>query len=338
LPAPKTEISEIVTALGMTAAPTLEAGLAAPTAAFVNVPAGVWARLRTSYEAGEHADLFGVAWDNGRAFLAAADALRGRPPARIEWRGPTRPVGYDTIPADLRVDHVYLVSCKHLSRVLHNIAPAHLFERALIVRRGSEPTTDWYLAIAGDAYQTFYDAVREVVAIPGLPRSVSALSSAQRNVLRRALSDGKRWPGSLGAPYVEFAHTVARASAARWSMQLSSKSTREEQLWRLLRHASAPYFVLGASVRDPMRLRIATPWDWRQAFEFRSFDIVADEAAAQPQVRWASTVRRRSDGAELVVSGYVEIRWSHGRFRQPPEAKVQLSTNHEDVPGYFALH
>lgn len=337
MPAPKTEISELVTALGMTRAPTIEAGLTRPPASFVNVVPNVWERLRATYEVGEHQELFVAAWENGRAFLGAADALRGRPAARIEWRGPSRPVGYDAIPADLRVDHVYLVSCKHLSKVLHNVAPAHLFERALIVRRGLEAASDWYLTIAGDAYQSFYERVREAVAIPGLPASVSALTAAQRNLLRGALSATKAWPHGLHAHYVDFAHEVARASAERWSQQLPTRSTREEQLWRLLRHASAPYFVLGASAKDPMRLRIATPWDWRQAFEFESFEVTADEHAAQPQVRWAGRVRRRVDNAPLTVSGYVEIRWSHGRFRQPPEAKVQLSTKHEDVPGYFAL-
>lgn len=337
MPAPKTEISEIVTALGMTGATTIDAGLATPPAAFVNVAPSVWERLRVAYETGEHADVFAAAWDNGRAFLAARDGLRERRPATIEWRGPSRPVGYDAIPADLRVDHVYLVSCKHLSKLLHNVAPAHLFERALIVRRGLEPATDWYSAVAGDAYQAFYEAVRDVVAIPGLPASVSALSGTQRGLLRRALSVSKNWPEDLGPHYVEFAHAVARASAARWSVQLPSRSTREEQLWRLLRHASAPYFVLGASAQDPMRLRIATPWDWRQAFEFGSFEVTPDLQAAQPQVRWAGSVRRRLDDAHLVVAGYVEIRWSHGRFRQPPEAKVQLSTKPEDVPGYFSL-
>ena len=42
------------------------------------------------------------------------------------------------------------------------------------------------------------------------------------------------------------------------------------------------------------------------------------------------------EGKEI-VSGYVEIRWSHRRFGAPPEAKVHLETPHAQVPGYFAL-
>jgi hypothetical protein len=38
-----------------------------------------------------------------------------------------------------------------------------------------------------------------------------------------------------------------------------------------------------------------------------------------------------------VVEGHVEIRWSHGRFASPPEAKVYLDTPHHQVPGYWPL-
>src|SRR6202011_3535347 len=49
---------------------------------------------------------------NGRAFLLAADGLRGRIPVRVEWKGPDRQVGSEPIPADLRIDHVFLISIK----------------------------------------------------------------------------------------------------------------------------------------------------------------------------------------------------------------------------------
>jgi len=33
----------------------------------------------------------------------------------------------------------------------------------------------------------------------------------------------------------------------------------------------------------------------------------------------------------------VEVRWSHGRFAQAPEAKVYLDTPHTKVPGYLQI-
>jgi hypothetical protein len=84
---------------------------------------------------------------NGRAFLEASDALRGRRPIRVEWKGPHRPPGDDVIPADIRIDHVFLVSCKYLSRVLLNPGPQRLFERLLVgEQRGGvkgQPEVAW---------------------------------------------------------------------------------------------------------------------------------------------------------------------------------------------------
>jgi hypothetical protein len=128
---------------------------------------------------------------------------------------------------------------------------------------------------------------------------------------------------------------VARESSQRWTDAIGTNA--ESMLWRLLRIGSAPYFVLGASASGFVRLRIATPWDWRRAFEFREFEI-APKDGGQPIVTWAAVVRDRVDRSERTVRGHVEVRWSHGRFRAPPEAKVYLDTPATQVPGYFALH
>ena len=76
--------------------------------------------------------------------------------------------------------------------------------------------------------------------------------------------------------------------------------------------------------------------DWRQAYELRRMDVWGDDAG-QPQVRWQAVVRERARAAEHTVDGHVEVRWSHGRFGKPPEAKVYLDTPHHRVPGYVTL-
>jgi hypothetical protein len=107
-------------------------------------------------------------------------------------------------------------------------------------------------------------------------------------------------------------------------------------LWRLLRMGSAPYYVLGSSATRSLRLRIATPWDWRQIFILEKFEVFA-QAGGQARVGWLAHVRERSSSQLHEVSGHVEIRWSHGRFKGPPEAKGYLDTGHHLVPGYFPL-
>jgi hypothetical protein len=107
-------------------------------------------------------------------------------------------------------------------------------------------------------------------------------------------------------------------------------------LWRLLRMGSAPYFVLGSTAAQSLRLRIATPWDWKQLFGLIRLEVFP-QAGGQPRVGWLATVRERSTGQVHEVAGHVEVRWSHGRFGGPPEAKGYLDTRHHLVPGYFPL-
>ena len=155
-------------------------------------------------------------------------------------------------------------------------------------------------------------------------------------VVRRLREIGRRWPDEAVEPYAALCAAVRDRTARRWRAAARTRGAQEQLLWRLLRLTASPYFVVGVSGRDTMRLRIDTPWDWRQAFELCAFEIEPDDAG-QPQVRWQATVHDRAAGVDRVVEGHVEIRWSHGRFGAPPEAKVYLDTPHDEVPGYVSL-
>ena len=124
-------------------APTSAATLAARPAQLANLTADDWARLDELWAAGDHRADFEHGFANGRAFLAAPDGLNGRPPRIVEWTGAHRAPGDEVVPADLRVDHVYLVSCKYLSKVLHNSSPQRLVD-GLLSRGPLEERGDWY--------------------------------------------------------------------------------------------------------------------------------------------------------------------------------------------------
>jgi hypothetical protein len=168
-----------------------------------------------------------------------------------------------------------------------------------------------------------------------LPIRAVDLTSAHRTALRERLKSG--WPGKAKDAYRELSDEVARVSVLRWHAGLSAGAgAGEAMLWRLLRIGSAPYFVLGSSSTQSLRLRIATPWDWKQLFGLVRFEVFPQEGG-QPRVGWVAVVRERRTGQLHEVSGHVEVRWSHGRFGGPPEAKGYLDTRHHLVPGYFAL-
>lgn len=299
----------------------------------VSVSPELWAVLDRAGREGELYGDFRSAFANGEAFFLAKEGLRGRAPVIVEWKGTQRAPGDEVVPADLRIDHVFMISCKYLSRILVNASPAYLFDRLLKGGHGLRGP-DWYSAVAPRAYQGLYEAVRGEVNDADLPSSVDDLTAPDRQRLRAALADG--WPDVCARAYEALSDTVAEASAQRWRLALVGHGDREAMLWRLLRIGSAPYFVLGSSTAGALRLRIATPWDWRQEFRLIEFDVAAQQAR-QPRVLWRALVRERHSAAERVVAGHIEIRWSHGRFGRPPEAKAYLDTPHAEVPGYFPL-
>lgn len=329
----RTEISEIVTGLALFGFRDIERALAARPRFITNVGDSVYDRLDAAFAAGSDADLFDTAWDNGCRFARADDGLRGRPPWLVEWKGPHRPPAYEQIPADLRVDHVYLISCKYGSNILLNASPWHLFDRSLANRRTEK--SDWYIEVAPEAYQELYSATRVGIGDGRLPASAVDLDRSQRDLIKRSV--GRAWPADVAPIYNEFAYAVAHASAERWRSQLDTRSRRDEMLWRLLRLQAAPYYVLGASPSgEPLRFRVGTPWDFRNDYRVRAFDVWAD-AVGQPLVRWRADVDDHALGSRRIIEGHVEVRWSHGKFSGAPEAKVYLDTPHHEVAGYHPL-
>ena len=229
--------------------------------------------------------------------LEADDGLRGRPPKLVEWKGPHRPPGDDVIPADIRIDHVYQVSCKYLSRVMQNCGPARLFDRLLV---GEERTGgNWFTTVAPAEYQVFYADIRAHVG-GALPVLVESLNAGDRAVLKAALRS-RVLPTPVQQSWESFCSAVSVASARRWEASLDSPRKRLRLLWRLLRIADAPYFVLGTDRRTHLRLRVASAWDWIQSYDLQSMEI-APRPAGQPEVSWRASILERASGAEIQVT------------------------------------
>jgi hypothetical protein len=330
VPALRTEITEIITGLGMFGFSDLVHALSIRPTAFQNVDEEAYDRLLGAYRVGSHSTEFHTAWVNGVRFARSVEGLRGRPPWVVEWKGAHRPPGYEQIPADLRVDHVFLISCKYGSNILMNSSPGNLFDGS------AAPDQDWFEETAGAAYQDLYELCRPLVSGVALPAKVADLTRPDRVALKRQLP--RRLQGDARGAYRAFTAEVARVSSARWQAAVPSKRAQEEMVWRLLRLQSAPYFVLGRSVAgEPLAYRVKTPWDLRASHRFVSFRQWAVADRGQPIVAFEAEFRDHDSGTLQTVAGHVEVRWSHGKFAQAPEAKVYLDTPHHEVPAYVPL-
>jgi hypothetical protein len=328
-----TLITEIGTGLGMIPGLDVEDAFDAGVPhVLVGVDTGTWETLRGLWSMGTYAQPFSDAFADGRYFFESDLGLRRRTPLSIEWKGPHLSPEDDPLPADLRIDGVFIVSCKNLSKVLLNPSPAALFRSAL--RNPDLGGRDWYEEISPVELANLYKAAVRHLALTGFPTTPSELTREQRIVLKTRLP--RKWPDALAPEVVALVSAVSSRSATLLNQTLATTRDRERFYWRLLRIHSAPYFILGRQPSGPTRLRVLTPWDLRRIFSFDGLDISPGEAG-QPQVQWKASFISRETGFTHETEGHVEIRWSHGRFRAAPESKVYLDTAHEDACGYIPI-
>lgn len=169
MPSDRTTVTELGTGLGMLGLEGIDAAVRSRTGVMHSLSPEMWDRLERLRAGGVYDGEFHAAWANGHAFLRADEGLRGRLPQLIEWKGTGRAPGDEVAPIDLRVDHVYLVSCKYLSKILFNVSPSSIFDALLSGGPGRSGRTpgedvpgarDWYAEVAPDEYQALYDTVR----------------------------------------------------------------------------------------------------------------------------------------------------------------------------------
>jgi hypothetical protein len=178
VPSDRTTVTELGTGLGMLGLADIDQAIDSRSAVMHSLSPEMWQHLARLRGGGAFETEFHAAWENGRAFLSADDGLRRRQPQVVEWKGTGRAPGDEVAPIDLRVDHVYLVSCKYLSDILFNVSPAAVFDHLLVAAQsrgwrggggggvgvggGGVPPGggDWYAEVAPAEYQALYAAVR----------------------------------------------------------------------------------------------------------------------------------------------------------------------------------
>lgn len=225
MPSDRTTVTELGTALGMLGRADIDQAIDSRSAVMHSLSPEMWEHLSRLRGGGAFDAEFHAAWENGRAFLSADDGLRGRLPQIVEWKGTGRAPGDEVAPIDLRVDHVYLVSCKYLSDILFNVSPAAVFDYLLVagpsrVTRGAAGGGggggllpgggDWYAEVAPAEYQALYTAVREAAE-----RGEGAVRARRSGVRNAGVAAGSgRGGGAPALPGLGTMEAEAEAEAA----------------------------------------------------------------------------------------------------------------------------
>ena len=231
---------------------------------------------------------------NGQAFLHARDALRGRAAARRRVEGPA--------PLDRRRSRARRPPRRPRVPRQLQVPLAHRRER---VARSTSSTACSRAATGSAAAATGSTRSRPPStprctrrsATPSTsrcPHDVTELDAEQRRDARALVRARQRVAGRR------------RRALRRRSSSASPTSRRAAGAPRSARRprrccggccasAARPTSCSARRRKGFMRLRIATPWDWRQQFELRQFDV-EPRAGGQPMVAWDAIVRRRADG------------------------------------------
>jgi len=182
--------------------------------------------------------------------------------------------------------------------------------------------------------RALYAACRTATGLDDLPADPADLTAVDRQRLRRVSRDGRirPRPGSstrlcaIGSAWRRRALAGQRDVAALPGTSGVEASAHRER--HLLLAGGRRQAVVATAGGQPLGLApgLRIPRSRHRSGECRPAPggLVGD-------------FRERDTAKERSVEGHVEVRWSHGRFAQPPEAKIYLDTATDEVPGYFAL-
>jgi hypothetical protein len=309
VPSDRTTVTELGTGLGMLGLPDIDQAIQSRSPAMHSLSPEMWQHLARLRGGGAYDAEFHAAWENGRAFLSAGDGLRDRLPQIVEWKGTGRAPGDEVAPIDLRVDHVYLVSCKYLSDILFNVSPTNVFDSLLIAglhRSGRSAASaarealpgggDWYAEVAPVEYQALYGAVRDAAVRGDGPVPARRAAVKGGAALARSSPGGgaPALPG-LGSVEAETETETGVDAPASWDAGGSNGSSAVATEVRELPHRATD---LTSAQRDALGRWLRSGWPPG----VKDLYVTLSEAVARASVRrWEAAMDRGGGTGEAML-------------------------------------
>lgn len=259
----------------------------------------------------------------------------------LRWAGPQQQAAMTTSAKDLIVANIP-VSVKENSDVVHNPSPFNLFVTIPGGQVKAQSSENWYLEQAREEYQELYSFVRN----KGLDHLPSDVSEFERHIKRRQrkpmknvikqFSDTEKL--AFKKLYLQMCHKVASVSAQifndnfQTSIHGRSRNAVLEQITRHFFRLDAVDYILGGIDKNKA-FAVIVPELTRWKSEWNITDVVAEPELDREQSRVCFSVhyKNRTNGITGMAEFHTEIRWSHGKFQNNPEAKLYKNFAWEDV-------
>jgi DNA modification methylase len=337
----KDECSELAVAFGMLGiSDPLNLSDSQVAEYFVNtLPLAKYARFRNEFLSSQNASLYRKLHDVGKRLRESYAQFSTV--SSLTWEGPRKQPSTTTASIDLIVANTP-VSVKAGSNVVQNPSPHNLF---ISVPGGTAPQADsehWYLFADRDGYQALYSLVREF-GLNNLPSDVAEFESVASPDEREAVQDaiGRLDPDAKSAfyrLYLDMCYRVARKSADTFNMNLQASMRGRargavlEQIARQFFRMDAPTYVLGG-IENSKEFAVVVPslTDWKSSWRITGAVATPNLQRKQSVVNIAVEYQHKERKESLSARFHVEIRWSHGKFAQAPEAKLYKDFRWRDI-------
>jgi modification methylase len=338
----KTETSELATGFGILGmADLLVLGDAEREEKFEGTLSRVkYTRFASEYINEKNASVYQKMYEVGRLLRAHYAPFNGV--ETLQWMGPQKQSASTSVPADLLVGNVP-ISLKAGSSIVRNASPYNLFVTVPQGGPGYDSSENWFLAQDPTGYQSLYQVVLES-GLEHLPETVEEFErKATRNlrldVQKRIETLPEDSAQEFEKRYLSMCREVAARSAQlfnahlRQSMNSNAKRSVLDEIARTFFRMDSSNYIL-AGVERGQEFAVLVPSLTLFGKEWKILDVLAEPDLQREQSVVAFTVLYESRSAKQsgTAKFHAEVRWSHGKFKQAPEAKLYKDSRNWDVP------
>lgn len=262
----------------------------------------------------------------------------------IHWCGLEKQARTDSGARDLIAANIP-ISIKAGSNVLANKSPAYIFDSLPQGLPSPDRSENWYLLMDPPGYQNLYSFVRNIRLIrfdyPELVAEFERVASKNdREEVKdeiAKLTDGEK--KKFGELYLAMCRKVAEASAELFNRNFLSTMRGPSPKWviesivrNLFRIDSVEYIMAGTAGSKIYAIKMPSLSQWKKEWEIVDVQAFPELTRGQSRVQIVVQYKRKKEITIYLAPFHIEIRWSHGKFAQAPEAKLYKDFNWADIP------